>query len=524
MSRRPALFRGIRPGAFPGVPIAVLALALAGSAAAAPAVPAAPAAAAAAAAPGDPPPLFDPRRPPGRELVTDIADGFTLAAVGDCIISRPVSPMLAGDRGLAGVVRILRDASVTFGNFEGSAIDIREFRGYPHGAVDDWALISTPDVAADLKSLGFDLLSRANNHALDWGIEGMRETGRHLDEAGLVHAGSGENRALARAPRYLETERGRIGLVSMASSYTPMSDALPPAGQAPGRPGVNAVRTTRLTVVTEEMMRHLAAIREGFGSLRRDCPPAGAGRAAGEGPAGPPAASTPRDLELFETRFVVGDRPGYSYLVDPLDREENLKSIRQGKQHSDLLIATIHAHEEGGGCAEPGDFLPDLARAAIDAGADAFIAHGVHALGPIEIYKRRPIFYGLANFFWSDMQEPMPAGLHERNRELLARAFGDPARATDADLTALLNASGFDDALVFQTVIAVSRFEKGELAEVRLHPVDLGYGMRLTRSGVPRLASPATGRAILERLQLLSRPYGTDLVIERGIGLIRPSR
>lgn len=472
------------------IPITVLALALAG---------------AAAAAPGDPPRLFDPRRPPGRELVTDIADGFTLAAVGDCIISRPVSPMLAGDRGLAGVARILRDASVTFGNFEGSAIDIREFKGYPHGAVDDWALISTPDVAADLKSLGFDLLSRANNHALDWGIEGMRETTRHLDAAGLVHAGSGENRALARAPRYLETERGRIGLVSMASSYTPMSDALPPAGQAPGRPGVNAVRTTRLTVVTEEMMRHLAAIGEAFGTLRRDCPPAGAG-----------------DLDLFGTRFVVGDRPGYRYQVDPLDREENLKSIRQGKQHSDFLIATIHAHEEGAGCAEPGDFLPDLARAAIDAGADAFIAHGVHALGPIEIYKRRPIFYGLANFFWSDMQEPMPATLYEGNRDLLKTAFGDPARATDADLTGLLNASGFDDELVFQTVIAVSRFEKGELVELRLHPVDLGYGMRLTKSGVPRLASPAAGRAILERLARISRPYGTTLVIEKDVGVIRP--
>jgi poly-gamma-glutamate synthesis protein (capsule biosynthesis protein) len=257
--------------------------------------------------------------------------------------------------------------------------------------------------------------------------------------------------------------------------------------------------------VTEEMMRHLAAIGAAFGSLRRDCPTAGAG-----------------DLDLFETRFVVGDRPGYRYQVDPLDREENLKSIRQGKQHSDFLIATIHAHEEGAGCAEPGDFLPDLARAAIDAGADAFIAHGVHALGPIEIYKRRPIFYGLANFFWSDMQEPMPATLYEGNRDLLKTAFGDPARATDADLTGLLNASGFDDELVFQTVIAVSRFEKGELVELRLHPVDLGYGMRLTKSGVPRLASPAAGRAILERLARISRPYGTALVIEKDVGVIRP--
>lgn len=490
-----------------GVPIAVLAWILAG---------------AAAADAGESARLFDPRRPPERELLTDIADGFTLAAVGDCIISRPVSPMMESDRGLAAVVRILRDASATFGNFEGSAIDIRGFKGYPYGAVDDWALVSTPEVASDLKKLGFDLLSRANNHALDWGIEGMRETTRHLDEAGLVHAGTGESRALARAPRYLETGQGRIGLVSMASSYTPMSDALPPGGQAPGRPGVNALRTTRLNVVTAGMMQALAAIKEGMESPRRACGPPRGDRAAGEAKGAANPAAPPRELDLFDARFVVGERPGVRHQVDPIDREENLKSIRQGKQHSDFLIATIHAHEEGAGCAEPGDFLPDLAHAAIDAGADAFIGHGVHALGPIEIYKRRPIFYGLANFFWSDMQEPMPANLYERSRVLLTTAFGDPARATDADLTALLNAAGFDDELVFQTVIAVSRFEKGELAEVRLHPVDLGYGMRLTKSGVPRLASPAAGRAILERLQRLSRPYGTTIVIEHDVGIIRP--
>src|SRR5256885_539212 len=72
-----------------------------------------------AQAPGNPPsPFFDPRRPPERELLTGIADGFTLAAVGDCIISRPLSPMLARDAGFAAVVKVLRDADAAFGNFE----------------------------------------------------------------------------------------------------------------------------------------------------------------------------------------------------------------------------------------------------------------------------------------------------------------------------------------------------------------------------------------------------------------------
>ena len=53
--------------------------------------------------------------------------------------------------------------------------------------------------------MGFSIVSRANNHALDWGIEGLHETSRWLDEAGIVHAGAGETRGLARAPQYFES-------------------------------------------------------------------------------------------------------------------------------------------------------------------------------------------------------------------------------------------------------------------------------------------------------------------------------
>src|SRR5207245_9664546 len=159
---------------------------------------------------------------------------------------------------------------------------------------------------------------------------------------------------------------------------------------------------------------------------------------------------------------------------------------------------------------------------AIGAGADAFIGHGVHQLRPIEIYKGRPIFYSLANFFWSDIQEPIPADLYQEYRGLLAEAFGDPGKATDADLSALLNATEFNDERYFQSVLAVSRFEKGRAAEIRLYPIDLGYGMKLTKSGVPHLAPPAEARAIIERLQRMSRPFGTTITIEQSTGVIRP--
>lgn len=464
------------------------------------------------------PRLFDTRRPPERELETSIADGFTLAAVGDLIMERPLSQLLPGDPGFAAVVRIVRDASVAFGNFENVAIDLSRTPAPPYPGSGDVSLVADPAVGRDLAKLGFDIVSRANNHALDWGVPGMRETTRVLDEAGLVHAGVGENRGEARAARYLETPQGRVALVSMASTFSPSQDAMPPRGGAPGRPGLSAVRVTQSYVLPKDAFAKLRDVRAAVDAPSEACEVTSTyARERRE-----KAASEPGETVTFlDTEFRLGERAATHFEMDPVDRDEIRRAIRQGKQHSDLVIASIHAHETGLGCEEPGDFLPVLAREAIDAGAGVFIAHGEHRLMPIEIYKGRPIFYSLANFFWCDILEPIPEETFEANRGLLTRAYGDPRRATDQDLLTVWNVRGFDDPRVFQTVVAVCRWEKGQVAEVRLYPVDLGYGERLTSSGTPRLASPQLSKEILTRLQRISKPYGTRIDIESGVGIIR---
>ena len=60
----------------------------------------------------------------------------------------------------------------------------------------------------------------------------------------------------------------------------------------------------------------------------------------------------------------------------------------------------------------------------------------------------------------------------------------------------------------YQSIVATTRFEKGRLTEIRLHPVDLSYTARGADRGVPRLATPEVARSILERLQRLSQPFG----------------
>src|SRR5215471_17339122 len=75
--------------------------------------------------------MFDPKRPLERELQTSVADGFTLAAVGDCIISRPLSQYAERDPNFASTVKILKQSDATYGNLETTIFDMREFKGYP---------------------------------------------------------------------------------------------------------------------------------------------------------------------------------------------------------------------------------------------------------------------------------------------------------------------------------------------------------------------------------------------------------
>jgi poly-gamma-glutamate synthesis protein (capsule biosynthesis protein) len=230
---------------------------------------------------------FDARRPPAAELEMSVADGFTLAAVGDCIISRPLSQKLESDSAFADAIEVLHKADTAFGNLETTILDVRHFDGHPNVGADDWGLSSLPAVAGDLSKLGFDLMSRANNHALDWGAEGMRETGRRLDEAGIIHAGVGENRGLARAPQYFESAKGRVALISLASTYAPSAAASPARGSTAGRPGLNALRLQRFTIVPPDTMRTLAGVEAAMSVAR--------------GQSVHTAEGLPAELSLFDT-------------------------------------------------------------------------------------------------------------------------------------------------------------------------------------------------------------------------------
>lgn len=74
----------------------------------------------------------------------------------------------------------------------------------------------SPDALPAMRDAGFDVMSLANNHALDQGLEGMRDTMKHLQEAGIGYMGVGENDTEAFAPLLMEAKGLKIAYIGVS--------------------------------------------------------------------------------------------------------------------------------------------------------------------------------------------------------------------------------------------------------------------------------------------------------------------
>jgi hypothetical protein len=437
-----------------------------------------------------------------QDLPMKITEPFTLASVGDVIIIRPASQMT--DPGLQSAIKVIKDADVGFGNFESLIRDERSFDGPLAGS-----MVGTREVAADLRAMGFRLMNRAGNHLMDSGPEGIAETAHLMDEAGLVYAGYGRNLDEARAPRFVDTPKGRIGLVGMYSDAAGAQSRLAATyrvGVTGGRAGLNALNLTKAITVTPDHLALLKRVRDGVFEHRSEYSNA----------VRPPNDDTATSVDLFGQTYKSGSRPGeLTYAMNQGDLQANLKSIKNGKQYADFMIATIHAHQ-GDSLLQaflfedhPPDFLVELAHKSIDNGADAFVGHGPHLLRGIEIYKGKPIFYDLGEFFrewdWSCDCNVGPNG--------------DVTQAEN--VVRGLEARGVVEPINYESAVALSRFERGQLQEIRLYPIWARHDGPLSRRGLPMTAPPEIAQRILQRLQKLSEPFGTKIAIDGNVGVIR---
>ena len=254
----------------------------------------------------------------------------------------------------------LLTGDVIFTNFEATVVEKGQ-------SLHDGRFLSPPEALDALKALGFNLLALSDNHSFDLKVSGVQNTLREVKSRNIAHAGIGNNVEEAAAPGYLHTPKGTVALVAMASGL------IAEGGSATAtRPGVNELR-----------------IEAG----------------------GKPNEST----------TLLPPEPGNEPNAE--DKQRILQSIRDARQHADLVIVYEHNHvflnrpfgalllEELPERLAPADWLKKWTHEEVDAGADIIVMHGMPLLHGVEIYRGRPIFYDMGNFIFN--APPMDIQLDE---------------------------------------------------------------------------------------------------------------
>jgi poly-gamma-glutamate synthesis protein (capsule biosynthesis protein) len=236
---------------------------------------------------------------------------------------------------LAPSAPLLRAADVAVGHVE-----------VPHSTSTVQASTDVPAPPADpaalgaLADAGFDVVTLAGNHIYDAGEVGIADTVAHARKAGLVPTGAGANLDEATTPAVVERGGLRVGVLS----YNCVG---PRESWATSRkPGCAYVH-----VLTHYELDHAS-------------------------PGGPPKVYT---------------------FADPDSLERMAADVRRLRDEADVVLVALHKGI-GHTPAAVAMYESPVARAAVDAGADAVLAHHAHIMRGIEVHRGRPIFHGLGNF------------------------------------------------------------------------------------------------------------------------------
>jgi len=198
-----------------------------------------------------------------------------------------------------------------------------------------------PAIAGAIKDAGFNVVSFAGNHCMDWGQQGFFDTLDNLRSADLGVVGVGANIDEARKPLFVEANGVKVAFLAYSS-------ILPQCYWAEER--------------------------------RPGCAPM-------------------RAHTVYEQ--VEHDQPGTPARIHTFPHDGDLAAllsdIRQAKANADIVAVSLHwgIHFVEATIA---DYQTLVAHAAIDAGADLILGHHAHILKGVEVYKGVPILYSLCNF------------------------------------------------------------------------------------------------------------------------------
>ena len=420
---------------------------------------------------------------------------LSLLLTGDSILQRRLNSR--DDAELRPLFDRVRAADVAFTNLEGLAND---YRGDPalesggsHFGAPAWVL-------DELKDAGFDLFAAATNHALDYSISGLVHTIEALEARGLSFAGIGRNLEEARRPCYHTAPAGTLAMLSVCSTFAKGQEAGAQRPDLPGRPGLHALHVETVHEVTEQQLASLREVADALGLEQERQAKIKMGFAF-------PLAD-PSLFPVGDMKFRSANRAAVRTTANRKDVAAMVRWIEEARGLADLVLVSLHAHEQAGAKDQPAEFIPLFAREMIDAGADLVVGHGPHLLRGMELYKGKPIFYSLGNFIGqNELVAKIPADGYERFRAAPDLKPGEVYQArTKGDQ------AGFPaDRRYWEALMPLLSYEGRDLRGIELIPISLGWKEARHRRGRPRLADEEQGREILARFAELSQPFGTLL-------------
>lgn len=425
---------------------------------------------------------------------------LSLLLTGDALITRPY---VVDTSARQGFVDLVGGVDVAMTNVESP---FNGFVGPPaHGI--GIHLSATRERAMDLQRVGFNLFAAANNHALDYGVEGLQRHQQVMRELNMAYAGIGEDATSAARPAMVEAAVGRVALIACASS---LGAGWPAADAAPGiqaRPGINALGFSTSYSVDPARFAALREIADVLGLSAHEEYELDMGYVM-------PPASPEQSLRFFGQRVTCADRTGVTSAPDPGDLARITQAVTQAARRADAVVVYLHTQEHEAGVEEPAGFVGAFARACIDAGADVVTASGPHVMRGIEMYQGRPVLHGLGNlWFQYDQLDRLPPDS--------LTAYGLPPTGLVSEFadTAML---GFRrDPRYWRSAVARLTLRDSHLDELTLHAISSGFDRNPDQRGAPEIASTEEAELILSDVKQLSAKFGTTLDLDHDVARLR---
>ncbi len=224
----------------------------------------------------------------------------------------------------------------------------------------------SPEYVPGIAAAGIDLVTLANNHTLDYGLEGLRVTQQVLDANNILHSGSGADSDEAYQPIFTNTKGVSIAWLANCDRTGQYNNYQPYLNAGYNKPGfaymtpyyllqqINAVRNVADLVVME---MHA-------GSEYSQAPGAGYDR------------HIPRSGNLLEGWIAPPEIIDNMDLPGESDEDENYSP----------LLDVPHMWDR------------EIRHFAIDSGTDLIVVHHPHIIQGFEVYNGKLIAHSLGNF------------------------------------------------------------------------------------------------------------------------------